>query len=60
MSDGIMQGPDRSTDIRELIDLLAKLFDDASQLPPGSEKAQAIKEILGYERRLRALLQRTS
>jgi len=55
-----MREPDSRADIRELIDLLAKLIDTAKQLPPGSERAQAIEEILGYQRRLSALLNRST
>jgi len=56
MSDGVTRVRDISWDIRELIDLLAKLIDAAKQLPPGPERAQAIEEIWGYQRRLSALL----
>ncbi|MGY8683883.1 hypothetical protein Q2941_39835 [Bradyrhizobium sp. UFLA05-153] len=58
MSDGVMRVRDISSDIRELMDLLAKLFDTAKQLPPGSERAQAMEEISGYQRRLSALIKR--
>jgi len=56
MSDGVTRVRDISWDIRELIDLLAKLIDAAKQLPPGLERAQAIEELWGYQRRLSALL----
>ncbi|MGY8685735.1 hypothetical protein Q2941_49760 [Bradyrhizobium sp. UFLA05-153] len=60
MSDGVTRERDISADIRELMDLLAKLFEAAKQLPPGPERSQAFQEIWGYQRRLNALLMRIS
>jgi hypothetical protein len=58
VSDGGMRVPDRGADISELIELLAGLLEAAKRLPPGSERAQALEEIQGYQRRLGAILER--
>ncbi len=58
MSDSSLQVPGNSTAVHELMDLLAKLFEAAKRLPPGSERARALEEIRGYQRRLCALLER--
>ena len=55
MSDRIEQVPD-GDHVRELLQVLAHIFEMARRLPPGAERIAALEQIRDFQTRLGAIL----
>ena len=55
MSDRIKQVPD-GDDVRELLQVLTRIFEMVRRLPPGAERIAALEQIRDFQIRLGAIL----
>jgi len=55
MSDRIKQEPD-GDDVRELLQVLTRIFEMVRRLPPGAERIAALEQIRDFQIRLSAIL----
>jgi len=55
MSDRIKQVPD-GDDVRELLQVLTRIFEMVCRLPPGAERTAALEQIRDFQTRLGAIL----
>ena len=55
MSDRIKQEPD-GDDVRELLQVLTRIFEMVRRLPPGAERMAALEQIRDFQIRLGAIL----
>ena len=55
MSDRIKQEPD-GDDVRELLQVLTRIFEVVRRLPPGAERIAALEQIRDFQIRLGAIL----
>lgn len=55
MSDRIKQEPD-GDDVRELLQVLTRIFEMVRRLPPGAERIAALEQIRDFQIRLGAIL----
>ena len=55
MSDRIKQEPD-GDDVRELVQVLTRIFEMVRRLPPGAERMAALEQIRDFQIRLGAIL----
>jgi hypothetical protein len=55
MSDHIKQVPD-GDDIRELLQVLTRIYEIVRRLPPGAERIAALEQIRDFQTRLGAIL----
>jgi hypothetical protein len=44
--------------LKEIVQLLASLWEGAEQLPAGSERQEALRQIGGFQKRVAALIRR--
>ena len=54
MSDRIKQVPD-GDDVRELLQVLTRIFEMVCRLPPGAERTAALEQIRDFQTRLGAI-----
>ena len=55
MSDRIKRVPD-GDDVRELLQMLTRIFEIVRRLPPGDERVAALEQIRDFQTRLDAIL----